>query len=148
MHAPHARPLALRASRRRTRLDFAPGRGDKRSIKVGAMNVLRAAIGILGLALLGLVLWAAFAAAERHGAIFDQLAVFTTMPWGIVGLADLYIGFLLFAVLVFLTERSWLVAALWAAPTFVLGNIWAALWFVIRLPHLAKQLSKPDWPTS
>ncbi|MGD9814073.1 MAG: hypothetical protein AB7Q23_14935 [Hyphomonadaceae bacterium] len=112
------------------------------------MNVLRAAIGILGLALLGLVLWAAFAAAERHGTIFDQLAVFTTMPWGIVGLADLYIGFLLFAVLVFLTERSWLVAALWAAPTFVLGNIWAALWFVIRLPHLAKQLSKPDWPTS
>ena len=24
----------------------------------------------------------------------------------------------------------------------------AISWFVIRLPHLAKQLSKPDWPTS
>lgn len=112
------------------------------------MNVVRAAIGIAGLALLGLVLWAAFAMQDLHGSFFDQLGVFTTLPWGIAGLADLYVGFLLFAVLVFLTERSVVVAALWAAPVFILGNIWAALWFVIRLPHLAKQLSKPDWPTS
>ena len=34
------------------------------------------------------------------------------------------------------------------APVFIIGNIWAALWFVIRLPHLARQLSKPDWPAS
>jgi|CXWL01.1.fsa_nt_gi hypothetical protein len=112
------------------------------------MSVLRAAVGIVGLALLGLVLWAAFSAQELHGTFLDQLAVATTLPWGIAGLADLYVGFLLFAILVFLTERSWIVAALWAAPVFLLGNIWAALWFVIRLPHLAKQLSKPDWPTS
>jgi hypothetical protein len=112
------------------------------------MTVLRAAIGILGLALLGLVLWAAVAMPELHGGVLDQLAVLTTLPWGIAALADLYIGFVLFATLVFLTERSWLVAALWAAPVFILGNIWAALWFVIRLPHLAKQLSKPDWPSS
>ena len=112
------------------------------------MNVLRAAIGILGLALLGLVIWAAVAMQNLHGSFFDQLAVVTTLPWGIAMLADLYIGFVLFASIVFLTERSWLVAALWAAPVFILGNIWAALWLVIRLPHLAKQLSKPDWPTS
>ena len=112
------------------------------------MNVLRAAIGILGLALLGLVIWATVAMQNLHGTFFDQLAVVTTLPWGIAMLADLYVGFILFATLVFLTERSWLVAALWAAPVFILGNIWAALWLVIRLPHLAKQLSKPDWPTS
>jgi hypothetical protein len=112
------------------------------------MNVLRAAIGILGLALLGLVIWAAVAMPNLHGTFFDQLAVITTLPWGIAMLADLYVGFILFAVIVFLTERSWLVAALWAAPIFILGNLWAALWLVIRLPHLAKQLSKPDWPTS
>jgi hypothetical protein len=112
------------------------------------MNIARAAIGILGLALLGLVLWALVAKQELHGSFLDQFAVVTTLPWGIVALVDLYIGFLFFAVIVFLTERSWLVAALWAAPIFVLGNIWAALWLVIRLPHLAKQLSKPDWPTS
>lgn len=112
------------------------------------MNVLRAAIGILGLALLGLVVWAAVALPDLHGSFFDQLAVLTTLPWGIAALADLYVGFLLFATLVFLTERSWIVAALWAVPVLFIGNIWAALWFVIRLPHLAKQLSKPDWPTS
>lgn len=112
------------------------------------MNVLRAAIGIGGLALLGLVLWAAFSMQDLHGSFLEQFAVVTTLPWGVTTLVDLYFGFLLFATLVFLTERSWLVAALWAAPVFVLGNIWAALWFVIRLPHLAKQLSKPDWPAS
>lgn len=112
------------------------------------MNVLRAAIGILGLALLGLVIWAAFAMPNLHGSLFDQFAVVTTLPWGMTGLVDLYIGFILFSVIVFLTERSWLVALLWAAPIFVLGNIWAALWLVIRLPHLGKQLSKPDWPNS
>ena len=112
------------------------------------MTVLRAAIGILGLALLGLVLWAAVSMQDLHGTFFEQLAVVTTLPWGIAALVDLYVGFVFFAVIVFLTERSWIVAALWAAPIFILGNIWAAVWLVIRLPHLAKQLSKPDWPTS
>lgn len=112
------------------------------------MNILRAAIGIGGLALLGLVLWAAFSLTDLHGGFIEQLKVLTTLPWGVAALADLYVGFLLFAVLVFLTERSWVVAALWAVPVFIVGNIWAALWFVIRLPYLAKQLSKPDWPTS
>lgn len=112
------------------------------------MNVLRAVIGILGLALLGLVAWAALALHDLHGTFSEQFAVLSTLPWGVASLADLYVGFILFAVLVFLTERSWIVAALWALPVFIVGNIWAALWFVIRLPHLARQLSKPDWPAS
>lgn len=112
------------------------------------MTMLRAAIGIGGLALLGVVLWAAFSLRDLHGGFLDQLSVLTTLPWGVASLTDLYFGFLLFGVLVFLTERSWLVATLWTAPVFFLGNIWAALWFVVRLPHLAKQLSKPDWPSS
>lgn len=112
------------------------------------MNVLRAAIGILALALLALGVWAGFALQDLHGSIWDQYAVLTTLPWGVATLADLTVGFILFAVLVFLTERSWLVALLWAFPVLLLGNVWAAIWFVMRLPHLAKQLSKPDWPTS
>lgn len=112
------------------------------------MNILRAAIGILALALVGLIVWAATSLQELHGGLMEQFAVITTLPWGLASLADLYVGFVLFGVLVFLTERSWIVAALWALPVLVLGNIWAAVWFVIRLPHLAKQLSKPDWPAS
>ncbi|HRK63671.1 MAG TPA: hypothetical protein PLN53_04705 [Terricaulis sp.] len=112
------------------------------------MNILRAAIAILGLALLGVMIWAATAMQDLHGGFLDQVQVLLTLPWGVASVADLLIGLALFAVLVFLTERSWLVAALWAAPVLVLGNVWAAVWFVIRLPHLAKQLSKPDWPSS
>lgn len=111
------------------------------------MHILRAVIGIGGLALLGLMVWAAFAMPELHGSLWDQITVIATLPWGVARFVDIFVGFMLFAVLVFLTERSWIVAALWAAPVFVFGNVWAALWFVIRLPHLAKQLSKPDWPT-
>ncbi|MES1198487.1 MAG: hypothetical protein ABUS48_00710 [Pseudomonadota bacterium] len=108
------------------------------------MNVLRALIGIIGLALLGLVLWASFSLADLHGSFMDQLGVITTLPWGIATLSDLYFGFVFFSVIVFLTERSWVVAALWAAPIFLLGNIWSAVWLAIRLPRLAKQLSRPD----
>lgn len=112
------------------------------------MTPLRAAIGIVGLVLLGLVIWAAVALTDLHGSFMDQFGVVMSLPWGVATLADLYVGFVLFAVLVFLTERTWWLAALWAAPVFLIGNIWAAVWFVIRLPHLAKQLSKPDWPAS
>lgn len=111
--------------------------------KGDAMNVMRAVIGVCALALLGIVLWALFAKQELHGAFMDQFNVIVTLPWGIATLADLFIGFILFATLVFVVERSWIAAVFWAAPVFVLGNIWAALWFVVRLPYLAKQLAEP-----
>jgi hypothetical protein len=112
------------------------------------MNVLRAAIGVLGLALLGLIIWAAFAKPELHGGLLDQVAVMATLPWGKATLVDLFAGFILFAVIVFLTERSWIIAVLWAAPIFIIGNVWSALWLLIRLPRLAQLLSKPNWPGS
>ncbi|MBL8537202.1 MAG: hypothetical protein JNM59_07340 [Hyphomonadaceae bacterium] len=108
------------------------------------MNVLRALIGVLGLALLGLILWAAFAKADLHGSFMDQLGVITTLPWGIVSLFDLYVGFFFFSVIVFLTERSWLAAAAWAAPIFIVGNVWSALWLLLKLPSLARRLSRTD----
>lgn len=112
------------------------------------MNILRAALGILGVALIGLIIWSATSMQDLHGGLPEQFAVITTLPWGLTTVADLYLGFVLFGVLVFLTERSWIIAALWAAPVLVLGNVWAVVWFIIRVPHLAKQLSKPDWPAS
>lgn len=113
-----------------------PAKGD-------AMNVMRAVIGVCALALLGLVLWAAFAKQDLHGVFMDQVNVLLTLPWGIATLADLLVGFILFATLVFVVERSWIASVFWAAPVFVLGNMWAALWFIVRLPHLAKQLAQP-----
>lgn len=108
------------------------------------MTGLRILAGVLGLALLGAIFWASFAGANVHGTFLQQVSVFTTLPWGIVTLADLYIGFALFAVIVFLAERSWLSAALWSVPLLVLGNIWAAVWLVLRLPSLVRRLNRPD----
>jgi hypothetical protein len=107
------------------------------------MSAWRAIIGIAGLALLGLVVWAVFAFVDLHGDFAQQLSVMVSLPWGVATLGDLYVGYLLFAALVFVVERSWVTAALWAAPVLVLGNAWAALWFVIRLPLIAAKFAKP-----
>ncbi|MBI1251328.1 MAG: hypothetical protein GC189_07640 [Alphaproteobacteria bacterium] len=112
------------------------------------MTILRGAIGIGGLILLGLILWASFALKDLHGGFFDQFAVVSTLPWGVVALVDLYLGFFLFAVLVLMVERSLIRAALWALPIFVLGNIWAAVWFVLRLPYLADRLTMRGPPSA
>ncbi|MGH6951762.1 MAG: hypothetical protein ACREH4_12880 [Vitreimonas sp.] len=140
------------------------------------MNVLRAAIGILGLALLGLAIWAAFALQDLHGSFLHQFGVVATLPWGIATAGAMIAGYLLLAAVIFLTERSGIVAALWCAPAiaatalfaiatgmaaparladvlvwltpgFLVGIISAAIWLLVRLPRLAKQLSRPEWPT-
>ncbi len=108
------------------------------------MNALRVAIGFAGLALLGLIVWAMLAYPEVHGDLWLQFGVVTSLPWGLVSIVDLYVGFLIFAALVLITERSWWAAALWAAPVFVLGNVWAAVWFVLRLPVLVARLRRTD----
>jgi Protein of unknown function (DUF1475) len=108
------------------------------------MNLVRIFVGVAGLTLLAVVLWASFAGADVHGAFLDQTGVLLTLPWGVAMLADLYVGFVLFAVIVFLAERSWLSAALWSIPLLFLGNIWAAVWLVLRLPSLIRRLNRPD----
>lgn len=108
------------------------------------MAGLRILVGVLGVALLAAVLWAAFAGADLHGTFLQQGGVLTTLPWGIATLTDLYVGFAFFAVIVFLAERSWIAALVWALPIFVLGNIWAAVWLVMKLPSLARRLNRPD----
>lgn len=140
------------------------------------MNILRAAVGLGGLMLLGLLVWAGFAMKELHGDMLEQLAVLGTLPWGLAMLGALLAGAALFFTLVFLTERAWLVAVLWLAPVIaalvlvagyvlvtnpasifppiwlapvlVIANVWSAFWYLVRLPLLAKQLSKPEWPAS
>jgi hypothetical protein len=108
------------------------------------MIILRAAVLGLGLLLAAAILWASLVGGDLHGGLFDQVGVFTTLPWGIVTLADLYVGFALFAAIVFLAERSWLSAALWALPLPFLGNVWAAVWLALRLPSLVRRLNRPD----
>lgn len=92
------------------------------------MTVLRIILAFLATAFAVLIVWAVpagdFAAAG---------AWLTSDPWGIVTLADLYFGFLLSAVVIAAFERRW-VAILWIAPIPIIGNLWTALWFIVRFP--------------
>ena len=108
------------------------------------MNGLRVLVVVLGVVLLGAVLWASFWGGALHGRFLDQFGVIATLPWGVATLADLYVGFAFFAVIVFLAERSWLAAALWSIPLLFLGNIWSAVWLVLRLPSIVRRLNRPD----
>lgn len=104
------------------------------------MGMLRLVLAMVAAALAVLIAWAAvagdFAAAGRW---------LTSDPWGLVTLADLYFGFLLSAIVIAAVERRW-TALLWIAPIPVLGNVWTAIWFILRLPALLKRIRTPETP--
>ena len=87
------------------------------------------------LALAALIIWAAGA-----GDFSGFGAVLLSDPWGVVTMADLYIGFLLSALIIWFSHTSKVVALLWIAPIAVLGNVWTGLWFAIHLPRLIRAL--------
>ncbi|WP_417487094.1 DUF1475 family protein [Maricaulis sp.] len=60
----------------------------------------------------------------------------TSDPWGLVTLFDLYFGFLISAVLIVAIERGWRQSAFWILPIFVLGNVWAAVWLIVRAKRI------------
>lgn len=108
---------------------------------------LRIITAILGVALLGAIIWASFLASdELHGTIWQQGGVIMTLPWGVVAMLDLYIGFVLFGIVMVLAERSFMAGFLLALPMLVLGNVWAAGWLLFALPSLYRRLTRPDWP--
>lgn len=101
------------------------------------MAVLRIILSILAVGLAGLILWAVLVGDFRAAG-----AWLTGDPWGIVTLADLYLGFLLSAVVIAAMERNWK-AVLWIAPIPVLGNLWTIVWFVVRFPGLMERKLAP-----
>ncbi|MBN1261458.1 MAG: DUF1475 family protein [Anaerolineae bacterium] len=62
------------------------------------------------------------------------------MPWGIVSLVDLYVGFTLFSVWIVYREKSPAVSVLWVVLMMTLGFFTASLY-----TFLAIQGSKGDW---
>jgi hypothetical protein len=110
------------------------------------MTILRIVTAALGLGLLGAIIWASMNSGPLHGSLFDQGGVLLTLPWGVVTLVDLYVGFAFTAIIIMLAERTWLAGVLWALPILVLGNVWAAVWLLIRLPSIAQRLNRADWP--
>ena len=62
------------------------------------------------------------------------------MPWGIVSLVDLYVGFSLFSLWIFYREPNMLIAIVWVALLLVLGFFIGSLYVLLALFK-----SEGDW---
>jgi hypothetical protein len=62
------------------------------------------------------------------------------MPWGIVSLVDLYVGFALFSCWIVFREQAWLPSVIWVILMMVMGFWTGALYTFIAL-----QTSGGDW---
>jgi hypothetical protein len=62
------------------------------------------------------------------------------MPWGIVSLVDLYVGFALFSCWIVFREKAWLHSVVWVILMMVLGFWTGALYTFIAL-----QTCGGDW---
>jgi len=93
-------------------------------------------VALLGILAMTAVLVYGFTAGDFLGEGSQLLA----MPWGIVSLVDLYIGFTLFSAWIIYREKSLPVAILWTIAMMTLGFFVGSLY-----AFLALQASGDDW---
>jgi hypothetical protein len=93
-------------------------------------------IALLGLLAMTAVLINGFVA----GDFAEEGSRLLSMPWGIVSLVDLYVGFVLFSGWIVYRERSLARSVVWVTLIMVLG-FWAASLYVL----LALQASSGNW---
>jgi hypothetical protein len=86
-------------------------------------------ISFLGVVTISVAIGYAFAVGD-FGSEGSQLLA---MPWGIVSLVDLYVGFSLFAMWIIHREASWLSALVWVALLMVLGFFIGSLYVLLAL---------------
>jgi hypothetical protein len=94
------------------------------------------AIAFLGLLAMAGVLTYGFTVGDFGG----EGAVLLSMPWGIVSLVDVYVGFTLFSCWIIYREKSLVRSIVWVVLIVVLGNFTASLYALIAL-----QTSGGDW---
>lgn len=93
-------------------------------------------IALLGLLAMTGVLFYGFTA----GSFTEEGNQLLSMPWGIVSLVDLYVGFILFTGWIVYREKSLFRSIIWAVLMMVLGFWTASLYTFIAL-----QTSGGDW---
>jgi hypothetical protein len=74
------------------------------------------------------------------GDFFVEGARLLAMPWGIVSLVDLYVGFTLFSCWIVFREKALLPSIIWVTLMMVLG-FWAGALYTL----VALQTSGGDW---
>ena len=93
-------------------------------------------IAFLGLLAMTAVLVYGFTA----GNFAEEGKQLLTMPWGIVSLVDLYVGFVLFSGWIIYREKSAVRSVVWVVLMMVLG-FWAGSLYTL----IALQTSGGDW---
>jgi hypothetical protein len=94
------------------------------------------AVAVLGVLTMASILIYGFTVGDfgREG------SVLLSMPWGIVSLVDVYIGFILFSGWIVYREKSVVRSAVWVTFVMILGNLTASLYVLIALLS-----SRGDW---
>lgn len=99
------------------------------------MNAAKA-VAFLGVVTMGGVLIYAFTVGDFQ----TEGSTLMSMPWGIVSLVDLYVGFFLFAGWIAYREDVWWKTAVWVLLLMVLGFFIGSLYALIALYQ-----SNGDW---
>lgn len=92
------------------------------------MNVAKI-LTILGVLAMTAVIGYAFIA----GDFAAEGAILTSLPWGIVSLVDLYVGFTLFSAWIVYREKSIPATALWILAVMTLGAFAISLYVFLAL---------------
>ena len=93
-------------------------------------------VALLGLLAMTGILIYGFTAGDFAG----EGRILLSMPWGIVSLVDLYVGFTLFSCWIIYRERSFARSIVWVVLVMVLGFFTASLYILVAL-----QSSGGDW---
>ena len=86
-------------------------------------------VALLGMLAMGGILIYGFTVGDFAG----EGGVLLSMPWGIVSLVDVYVGFILFSGWIVYREKSLLRSIVWVLLVMVLGNFTASLYTLIAL---------------
>lgn len=78
--------------------------------------------------------------AFTQGDFFKEGAQLLSMPWGIVSMVDLYVGFTLFSAWIIYREKSVAASLIWVVLMMVLGFFTASLYILLTL-----RSSQGDW---
>jgi len=93
-------------------------------------------VAVLGMVSMAAILIYGFVVGDFGG----EGQVLLSMPWGIVSLVDVYIGFILFSGWIVYRENSALRSTVWVMLVMILGNFTASLYVLIALLS-----SRGDW---
>ncbi|MBN1581739.1 MAG: DUF1475 family protein [Anaerolineae bacterium] len=93
-------------------------------------------VAVLGVLAMASVLIYGFTVGDFGGE--GQLLL--SMPWGIVSLVDVYVGFILFSGWIIYREKSIVRSIVWVILVMILGNLTASLYVLIALIA-----SRGDW---